>query len=282
MKTVQTWMVVSVLFGASSAYAGWGDWLDKGAAILAEPETAATIGQLTNGEVTGGLKQALIVGSKKAIALLSQDGGYLNDQSVRIPLPDSLRTVETALRAVGQAGLADEFIGTMNHAAEKAVPQAVDIFSDTITSMTLDDARGILTGPDDSATQYFKRAGHDQLMTAILPIVRSTTEQAGMTSAYKSFIKQAEPYIQTGGQQAATLLKSFGGLGEYQGMADQAGQYLDTTAKFSAESMDLDTYVTEKALEGLFFKLAAEEKLIRTDPVARGTDLLQKVFGSVQ
>jgi len=282
MKTLPTLMLAGVVFTASNAIAGWGDLLDKGTALLTEPETLSNIGQLTNGEMVGGLKEALIVGSKKAIAALSQQGGYLNDQNVRIPLPESLQTVETALRTVGQSGLADEFIGTMNSAAEKAVPQAVDIFSDTITSMTLDDAKGILTGPDDSATQYFKRVGHERLMTAILPIVRTSTEQAGVTSSYKSFIKKAEPYIKSGGKQAAGLLNSFGGLGEYQGMANKAGEYLDKTAQFDAKSMDLDTYVAEKTLDGLFFKLAAEEKLIRNNPVARSTELLQKVFGSIQ
>ncbi|MBT5231329.1 MAG: DUF4197 domain-containing protein [Methylococcales bacterium] len=227
--------------------------------------------------MAGGLKEALILGSKKAIQLLSQDGGYLNDDLVRIPIPEKLQFAEKALRATGQSQMVDEFISTMNHAAEEAVPQAVDIFSDSITNMTLEDARGILTGPEDSATQYFKRSSTAQLMSAMLPIVKAATAKTGVTESYKRYIGLAEPYIQSGGRQASGLIDSFGGLG---GLGDTAKQYADKSAGFDAESMDIDNYVAQKALDGLFFKLAEEERLIRTDPIARSTDLLKKVFGS--
>ena len=179
--------------------------------------------------------------------LLGHEGGFLDDSSVKIPMPESLRRIEKGLRDVGQGKVADEFVASMNHAAEQAVPKAVDIFGGAIREMTLDDAQKILQGPDDAATRYFREHTGNKLSDAMLPVVRDATARVGVTKSYKDFI----------------------------GRAGFLSQLVDR------DSLDIDRYITSKALDGVFLKLAEEEKRIRQDPVARTTELLRKVFGSV-
>jgi hypothetical protein len=202
--------------------------------------------QLTDSEIGGGLKQALSIGAERAIALLGQSGGYLDDPQVRIPLPAALQSAGKVLRGVGYGSLVDEFETTVNRAAEQAVPETVDIVKDTVAGMTLEDVRGILQGGDDAATRFLRDKAGSRLHQAILPIVSRATDQAGATAAYKDLAGQAA--------------RSTGGL-------------------VSTQSVDLDDYVTEKALDGLFVKLAEEERRIRENPAARSTELLEKVFG---
>ena len=241
-------VVAGFIFSFQGVHAGWqdylkpiGDALDKGAGTT----TGSPGASLSQQEMTGGLKEALSVGVERAIKLLGKDGGFLNDKSVKIPLPGMLQKVESGLRVMGQGELADEFIATMNHAAERAVPEAASIFGDSIKQMSLQDAKGILQGPDDAATQYFRKNSGEKLAQAISPIVKQATEKAGVTSAYKNMVGQAD---------------MLGGL-------------------VGGSSLDLDKYVTDKTLDGLFLKLAEEEKRIRENPLARSTDLLKKVFG---
>jgi len=225
--------------------AGWSDWREKLEETLSTGTSAdipATT--LSQTEIVAGLKEALNVGVERATSLLGQEGGFLNDATVKIPMPESLQQVERGLRAVGQDALADDFVMSMNRAAEKAVPATTTILVDTVKSMSLEDAKGILNGPDDAATQYFRNQNEVQLTGAILPIVQNTTAQTGVTSAYK---------------------KMTGSLGFLSQLTD-------------ADNLDLDRYVAQKTLDGLFLKLAQEEKLIRHDPVARSTELLKKVF----
>ena len=241
-------LVVIVLFilSASPALeAGWSDWFKKFEdALPSEAPTDNGVTAVSQKEIVAGLKEALHVGVERATALLGQDGGFLNDAMVKIPMPESLQQLERGLRAVGQDALADEFVVSMNRAAEKAVPATTDILVDTIKSMSLEDAKGILNGPDDAATQYFRKQNEVKLSGAILPIVQDATAQVGVTSAYKK------------------MTGSFGYLAQF---TDQGAP-------------DLDAYVTQKTLDGLFLKLAQEEKLIRRDPLARSTELLEKVF----
>jgi hypothetical protein len=161
-------------------------------------------------------------------------------------MPPQLQTVEKTLRRLGQDKMADDFIATMNHAAEQAVPVAAGIFAGAVTNMTVADAKSILTGPDDAATQYFRKTSEAQLQEKFLPIVKDATAKAGVTAAYKNLVKQAGP------------VASFLG----------------------ADAGDLDGYVTKKSLDGLFKMVAAEEKRIRENPLARSTDLLKKVFSA--
>lgn len=227
--------------------AGWGDWVKKiEESLPSTSPTDAAVSGLSQTEITAGLKEALNVGIERATSLLGQDGGFLNDAAVRIPMPDRLQTLERGLRAAGQDAIADEFVATMNHAAERAVPETTAIFVETIRTMSVADARDVLNGPDDAATRYFREHNQERLSAAILPIVQDATQKTGVTSAYKRLV---------------------GGLGFLNQFGNQ-------------DSLDLDSYVTRKTLDGLFVKLADEERLIRENPVARSTDLLKKVFGS--
>ena len=199
---------------------------------------------LTDPEIAQGLKQALSQGVQRAVESLGRPDGFLGSSQVRIPMPDSLARVESTLRALRQDAYADQFIETMNRAAEEAVPEAASIFGDAIGRMSLDDARGILNGADDAATEYFRRTSTEQLVTRFHPIVARATDAAGVTASYKELV----------------------------GRAGVAGQLL------GRESTDLDGYVTSKAVDGLFTVIAQEEKRIRAEPIARTTELLKKVF----
>ena len=211
-------------------------------ATASKPGSSAS--GLSNSDMTGGLKDALAVGAERAIKGLGKTGGFLNDKSVRIPLPGPLQKADGALRMLGQGKLVDEFETTLNKAAEQAVPKAAPIVGKAIREMSIADAKAMLNGPDDAATRYFKSKTSGALSSAFLPIVKSTTDSAGVTSAFKKLVSKAGP------------------------AADQLGG-----------SADVDKYITEKTLDGLFLKLAAEEKSIRQNPAARSTDLLKKVFG---
>ena len=192
-----------------------------------------------------GLREALLNGTFSAIKSLGREGGFLKNLRVRIPMPKSLQPVEKTLRLLGQGGVADDFIAAMNHAAEKAVPVAADVFKDAVRQMTFQDAVNIVRGPDDAATQFFRRTSERRLTDKFLPIVRSFTEQVGVTAQYKEMMEQ------------------------YGSIARFAGR----------DAVDIDEYVTQKALDGLFLLIADEEKRIRRDPVARTSEILQKVFG---
>ena len=162
-------------------------------------------------------------------------------------MPDSLDTLAQGVRAIGGDAYVDEFVTTMNRAAEKAVPEVAEIFADAIRQMSIEDAKQILAGPDDAATRYFQRVTGPRLTKRFHPIVENATESVGVTSAYKRMVSQPDPMLFMLGRQ---------------------------------DMADLDSYVTEEGLDGLFTVIAQQEKQIRENPVARTTDLLKKVFGS--
>jgi hypothetical protein len=244
-------LLTLALLGALSAptHAGWLDQLkDKLGGMQSSPATSSVVSTaLSEEDLVRGLKEALSKGTQQAVANLGKDGGFLNNLDVKIPLPEDLAKVEKLLRKLGQDKYADQFVATLNHAAEKAVPEAATLFADSISQMSLADAKSILKGPDDAATQYFRKTSETTLKERFLPIVKNATEQAGVTSAYKKLMQKAGPAAQ------------FLGVG----------------------NTDLDSYVDDKAVDGLFKMIAAEEKRIRLDPVARTTDLLKKVFGAL-
>lgn len=210
--------------------------------------SALPLADLSADQVTRGLKEALAKGLQQAIAQLGKEGGFLTNLNVKIPMPEKFQALEKTLRQFGQGRVADEFVTTMNHAAEQAVPVASGVFAESLKQMTVADAKGILSGPDDAATQYFRRVTEAQLTEKFLPIVKEATAKAGVTAAYKQLAEKAS----------------------------LAGPFLNT------QSLNLDAYVNGKALDGLFKMVAAEEKRIRQNPVARTTDLLKSVFGSFQ
>lgn len=200
---------------------------------------------LDNTQIASGLKEALAVGTQKAVRQVAKPGGYLEDKVIKILLPSSLRPVEAGLRAAGQGPKIDDFIASMNHAAEAAAPEAAKIFSDAVREMTIDDARKLLKGGDTSITDYFKSKTSAQLTSAFRPHVEETMRKNGVTQKYDSLMGQAPklPFM-------------------------------------NSSSTDINTYVVKKALDGLFVVLGEKEKEIRTNPAARTTDLLKKVFGS--
>ncbi len=240
-------LLALLLMHAVSAHANWWESLLKKAQDMqGKPMAEAVGGALSDDEIVRGLKEALSKGADRAIARLGRPGGYLDNVDVRIPLPEELQRIDKLLRTFRQDRYADEFVATMNRAAERAVPEAALLLKDSVAAMSLDDARAILKGADDAATQYFRRTSEDKLRQRFLPIVRQATEAAGVTAAYKAMLQRAGP--------AAGL------LGE--------------------QARDVDGYVTAKAMDGLFRMMALEEKAIREHPVERTTDLLKRVFGA--
>ena len=223
-------------------------------------ETVPSLANLSQDQIVAGLKEALGDGMKKAIASLGRPDGFLGDLGVKIPMPENLQKIERGLRAIGQDKYADQFVITMNRAAEQAVPEAAAVLGESVKQMSIADAKSVLTGPNNAATDYFRRTSGNAIRDRLLPIVKAATEKAGVTSAYKQMAEKAGGLMGSlGGSNSLNRLGGFGGL---------------------AKMPDLDAYITEKALDGLFLKIAEQEKLIRANPVARTTDLLKKVFGA--
>lgn len=216
-----------LLFGASLAQAG-------------------ALDAVSSGDASAGVKAALSQGADYAIASLGKDGGFLGNSKVKIPLPGYLQKAEGALRMFGMGKQADQLVETMNHAAELAVAEAKPVLSESIKKMSVQDAKGILTGGEDSVTQYFKRTSSEQLTAKFMPIVKASTKKVQLADKYKQFA----------GKAASS------------GLIDQ-------------KDADLDSYVTQKAMDGLFVMIAEEEKKLRSNPLGAGSDLLQKVFGAL-
>ncbi len=199
---------------------------------------------LSDAKVGSGLKEALKIGAENAVNFTGKTDGYFMNQAIRILMPEKLKTFEKGLRAVGYGPQVDEFVLSMNRAAEKAAPFAKQIFWDAIGEMSFDDARQILSGNDTAATDYFKRKTTNPLTNVFKPIVSKSMNEVGVTRQYKELV----------------------------------GRY-DSIPFVKKESFDLDQYVVAKALDGLFYMVGQEEKKIRQNPAARTTDLLKEVFG---
>ena len=199
---------------------------------------------LNDAMIGSGLKEALSVGTQKAVRLVGKPGGYLDNEAIKILVPQNLRTVEKVSRGLGQGARVDEFVASMNHAAESAAPEAETIFAEAVTEMTIDDARKLLNGGDTSITDYFKAKTSARLAVAFRPHVEAAMSKNGVTQQYQALVGHVS-WI------------SFG----------------------SGSSMDINTYVVNKALDGLFYMLGQQEKEIRTNPAARSTALLKQVFG---
>jgi hypothetical protein len=195
-------------------------------------------------EIAAGLREALDTGTRRAIARIGVPDGFWLNRDLNIPLPENLRKAEKALRALGQGRTVEEFHLSLNRAAEVAVPEAATIFAGAIRGMTLADARQILDGPGNAATNYFRGKTYSALSARFKPIVMNATSAVGATRKYKD-------------------------------LAGRVGKYVS-----GFEMQDLDAYVTDRALAGLFRTLAEEEQRIRVDPAARSSELLRKVFGA--
>lgn len=252
---MQKLMITGALLTAMSipAQAGWKDELGKAADAMGMGENSEqdssssnmAMSALGETEIVEGLKEALAKGTERAIVSLGQTDGYWTNELVKIAMPDQLKSVEKPMRSFGAGSYVDEFHMTLNRAAETAVPEVADIFGNAIRALTVEDARAILNGADDAATQYFKRSSTEALTAKIKPLVAEATDKVGLTSSYKSLIGQAGPLA----------------------------------AMLDPNAADLDQYVTNEALSGLFKTLAKEEGEIRSNPAARTTDILERVFG---
>ena len=212
--------------------------------IISAPSFAAGLANLSNQEAGSGLKDALAQGSAAAIGKLGVENGFLNNDKVKIPLPDALKRVESGLRLMGMQRQADELVVAMNHAAEQAVPEAKPLLIAAIKNMSVQDAKGILTGGETAATDYFRRTTSDQLTAKFLPIVTKATSRVGL----------AEKYNNIAGQGARL------------GLVD-------------AKQAKIENYVTQKTLDGLFIMIAEQEKAIRKDPFGTATGMARQVFG---
>lgn len=250
MKTLLTLALTSAsLLGVvrTGPAAGLLDFLGLGSkSTNAGAPAVASVAGLSEQQVVDGLKEALAKGVNQAVTNLGRDGGFLRDSKVRIPMPENLRRIEQTLRSLGQEKVADDFVTTLNQAAEQAVPQAAAVLGDSVKKMTVADAKAILTGTNTAATAYFRRSSETNLYARFLPIVQQATGKAGVTRAYKQ-------------------------------MTDKVGF---ASAFLGKDAGDLDGYVTRKTLDGLFVKIGEEEAAIRANPTARTTELLQKVFGA--
>ncbi len=205
---------------------------------------AVDLASLSNKDVIAGLKEALSQSSSAAVAKLGVENGFLGNQRVKIPLPNKLQKIDGAMRKFGLGKYSDELISSMNRAAEAAVPEAKTLLLDAVKKMSVQDAKGILTGGDDAATQYFRNKTESRLRAKFLPIVTKTVHQVGVVGKYDEF---------TG--KAAAL-----------GLTDHP---------------NLEQYVTQKALDGLFLMMKDEEKAIRSNPADYSGKLLKKVFSAV-
>jgi len=214
--------------------------------VILSPARAAGLGDISQQDSSGALRQALTQGASAAVASLGKPNGFLGNPKVKIPLPENLQKAEKLMRKLGMGKHADELIVTMNRAAEAAVPEAKALLLDAVKQMTLQDAKAILTGGDDSVTQYFQRTTSEPLTVKFLPIVRQATERVELAKKYNRYAKQA-----------AKL-----------GLLDK-------------EDASLEAYVTDKALDGLFLMIAEEERAIRKNPLGQASSLLQKVFGAL-
>jgi Protein of unknown function (DUF4197) len=203
-------------------------------------------GKISSTEAAGGLKEALAQGVNRAIKQLGREDGFNKDPLVRILVPEKMRKLSDTARKLGAGSKVDQFELSMNRAAEKAIPVAADIFADAVRQMTVQDAIDIVRGKEDAGTQFFRRVTEDKLREKFMPIVADATAKAGVTQSYKKM------------------------AGKNSGITKLLG---------GGESVDLDRYVTDEAMDGLYHYVAVQEKEIRQDPKKRSTDLLRRVFG---
>ena len=210
--------------------------------VLNGVQPGIAVPPLSEADIASGLREALATGTRRAVGRIGAPDGFWANPQLNIPLPENLKKVEKALRALGQGRTVDEFHLSLNRAAEAAVPEALPIFTQAIRGMTLADARQILNGPPNAATEYFRGRTLPALTGRFKPIVTRTTDATGATRKYKELAARVSKY-----------------------------------ASFQAQ--DLDAYVTERALSGLFRTLGDEEMKIRRDPAARTSEILRRVFG---
>jgi len=216
------------------------------ATLVISTGSLAGLEEISNAQAVAGLKAALEKGSLAAVSSLGRQDGFWGNARVRIPLPDGLQRAERMMRRVGMGKHADELHVAMNRAAESAVPEARQLFVNSVKKMTVEDAKGIVGGGDTAGTAYFRRTTGGELHKRFLPIVQKATAKVSLAQKYDRYADRAA------------------GLG-----------------LVKQEDADLDEYVTRKALDGLYLMVAEEEKKIRKDPLRTGSSIIRKVFGAL-
>lgn len=225
--------------------AGAQTWKDMARQFFQQSGGSTQAAALADSEIVQGLREALAKGTRSAVLQLGKTDGFWSSDRFRIPLPRTITQADGLLRAAGYGPRLDELHLSFNRAAEQAVPVAADVFAQAVQKLTLNDARSILSGPPDAATQYFRRATGDTLALQFKPLVAQVTARAGLVQQYDRMMASAGP------------------LGALAGTR-----------------MDVNDYVTRKTLDSLFVRVADEEKSIRSNPAARTSEILKKVFGS--
>jgi hypothetical protein len=211
---------------------------------LCQPVAAAALDTLTSTDKTSALRTALTQSAQAAVGRLGVKDGFLGNPEVRIPLPGKLEKARKLLKTVGLGPQTEELVTAMNRAAEAAVPEAKTLLLDSVRQMSIADATAILSGPDDAATQYFKRTTSEKLAARFQPIVQKATEKVGLAQKYNALGGKASQY----------------------GLVD-------------ARDANIESYVTQKTLDGLFLMMAKEEAAIRKNPLGQSSAILKKVFG---
>lgn len=247
-RLLLTALALTAAAATTAAHADWKSELNKfWTAVQQSPQAQQAVqSALSDSDILKGLKEALAKGTTNAINTLGRSDGFWKNDLVRIPLPDGLVRADKTLRKFGMGPSLDQFQLTLNRSAEAAVPQVADIFGNAVRQMTIQDVRGILNGEPDAATQFFKRTTSDAIYGKVLPLVQGATQKVGVTQQYKAL------------------------MGNYGPMLKMAG----------VQNTDLDSFVTHKAMDGLFTTIAQEEARIRQDPAARTSEILKKVFGA--
>ncbi|AYC32058.1 DUF4197 domain-containing protein [Pseudomonas cavernae] len=207
---------------------------------------ALSLADLSQSDASGGLKDALTQGAKVAVQQLGKPGGFSNNPEVRIELPGNLGKAAKTMKLMGMGAQVEQLESSMNQAAEAAVPQAQALLVEAVKKMTVEDAKGILSGPDDAATQYLNQSSREQLRAKFLPIVKQATAKVGLAQQYNAFAGQAASF----------------GVG-------------------NAKTASIESYVTEEALDGLFKMIAEQEASLRQNPAGAATSLAKKVFGAL-
>ncbi|WP_321346957.1 DUF4197 domain-containing protein [Halopseudomonas oceani] len=214
--------------------------------LLSTQALALSLSELTQQDTATAMKDALTQGAQLAVSELGKPGGFSNNPDVRIELPGKLGSAARTLKMMGMGSQITALENSMNQAAEAAVPQAQSILVNAISRMSLTDAKGVLTGGNDSATQYLERSSREEIRALFLPVVKQATDQIGVAQQYNTFASQAAGF----------------------GVVD-------------ANATSVESYVTEKALDSLFEMIAQQEATIRSDPTAAASNLARKVFGAL-
>lgn len=221
--------------------------MDKSSGTQTAPSaTKSAVDALTPAEMNSGLKEALTRGAEAAVAQLGKQDGFFGDPKLRIPLPDNLKKVDKLMRTFGMGKQADELILSMNRAAEAAVPEAKTLLVNAVKDMSVDDAKGILTGGDQAATEFFRKKTETALTDKFQPMVKTATDKVGLAQTYN----------------------------KYAGLASRFKMVKEDQAS-------IENYVTKQSLDRLYKVIGEQERAIRTNPIQYGSDLLKKVFGAV-